>query len=133
MKLRFATIAAIAVSISDPTWAAALTIRTGESWVFVVRNGEPAKARKVAASTKPKRGEVVASVNSLMGTTMTLVGNVPVSYTFRAELLGVAGGKPGAARTCALPANGRLVMENWPAKAQAVRIGKFRPTDSTRC
>jgi hypothetical protein len=105
--------------------AAPLTVRTGESWVFTIRNGEPANARKVAASVKPASGQVMVTVRAVMGTMMVITNNSAVAYNFRAELL--SGGKALSARSCTLPANARPALEQWPQKADAVRISKFRP------
>ena len=40
--------------------------------------------------------------------------------------LGVNTGGP-VSRSCTLPADGRLSFENWPQKAEAVRLSNFRP------
>ena len=117
--------------VASPVQAAPLTVRTGESWVFVVKNGEPAKAHKVASSAKPARGQVMVTVKPLMGTAMFMTNNSPVAYTFKAELL--RAGKPTAARACTLPAKGRPIFEQWDQKADAVRVGGFKATDEGRC
>ena len=108
-----------------PAQAQNLTVKTGETWVFRIANGQPAKARKVAAQSKPSRGEVVVTVKSMMGTTMTITSNNPVAYTYKAELIGAEKAVP--TRSCTLPANNRLSFENWPQKAAAVRLSSFKP------
>ena len=105
---------------------APLTIRTGESWVFTVQKGEPANARKVDAQAKPAKGELMVTLRALFGTNMIMTNNSSTPYTYRAELF--VGGKPSAARTCALPANAEPTLEQWPQKADAIRIGSFKPT-----
>ncbi|MFL6739822.1 MAG: hypothetical protein ACJ8FJ_11645, partial [Sphingomicrobium sp.] len=55
---------------------------------------------------------------------MTISSNNPVAYSYQAELVGVD--KAVAARSCTLPANGRLSFEHWPQKAIAVRLSRFR-------
>ena len=101
-----------------------LTVRTGETWVFSLSNGQPAKARKAAADARPAAGQIVVSVRSMMGTTMTITSNSPKAYTYKAELIGAA--KTVPIRSCTLPANSRLSFENWPQKAVAVRLSDFR-------
>ena len=101
-----------------------LTVKTGESWMFTISRGEPVRAHKVKPTVKPPPGQVLVTVTSMMGTTMSISSNNPVAYTYQAELIGV--GKPVAARSCTLPANGRLSFEHWPQKASAVRLSGFK-------
>ena len=103
-----------------------LTIRTGESWIFAVQNGEPANAKKVDATAKPPKGQLMVTVRALFGTNMIMTNNSSTPYTYRAELF--VAGKPSGARTCALPATGEPTLEQWTQKADAVRISAFRPT-----
>ena len=117
MKLAFALLVLVAAP------AQALTVRTGETWIFTVKNGEPAKARKVTPSAKIAKGQIKVSVRALMGTTMMVTNNSPIAYTFRAELL--QNGKVVAPRPCTLPANAKPIFEQWQQKAEAVRIGNF--------
>ena len=112
------------VLVAAPLQAAPLTVRVGESYVFVVKNGEPAQARKVALNAKPAKGQIMVTVKPMMGTSMFMTNNSPVAYTFRAEIL--QGGKAVNARPCTLPANGRPIFEQWQQKADAVRIGSFK-------
>ena len=119
MKLLFAVLLLSAA----PAHAAGLTVRTGETWIFEIKNGEPAQARKVTPSAKIPKGQVKVSVRALLGTAMTVTNNGPIAYTFRAELL--KDGKATAARPCTLPANARPIFEQWEQKADAVRISNF--------
>ena len=105
---------------------APLTIRTGESWAFSISNGQPVKAHRVEASAKPARGQITARVSAMAGTTMTLTNATGTAFTYRAELIGASGKAPS--RTCSLPATAQPVLEYWPQKASAVRIGEFRAT-----
>jgi hypothetical protein len=129
MKAALSFAAAALAVLSSAAAAAPLTIKTGETWMFELAKGEPVRARRVNASANPARGEIKASVTSLMGTTMTIVNNSPVSYTYRAQLLGVVGKVP-AARTCTLPGGAKPSLEFWPARATAVRIGSFKRADA---
>jgi len=108
---------------ATPVQAASLTVPTGESWVFAVKNGEPVNAHKVASSAKPPKGQIMVTVKPLMGTAMFMTNNSPVAYTFKAELM--RDGKPTAARPCTLPGSNRPIFEQWDQKADAVRIGAF--------
>ena len=116
-------LAAALFVLAAPAQAARLTVRTGETWLFTVKNGEPAQARKVTPSAKISKGQIKVSVRAMLGTAMTVTNNSPIAYTFRAELL--KDGKATAARPCTLPANARPIFEQWEQKADAVRIGNF--------
>ena len=120
MKLTAAFLLLAAV----PAHAAPLTVRTGETWLFAVRNGEPAQARKVTPSAKIPKGQIKVAVRPMLGTAMTVTNNSPIAYTFRAEL--IAGSKATVARSCTLPPNARPTFEQWEQKADAVRIGGFK-------
>ena len=104
-----------------------LTIKTGESWMFAISRGQPVRAHKVKPTVKPPQGQVLVTVTSMMGTTMTISSNNPSAYIYQAELIGV--GKAAPARSCTLPANGRLSFEHWPQKASAIRLSNFRLAD----
>ncbi len=101
-----------------------LTIKTGESWMFAISRGQPVRARKVDASVKPASGQVLVSLRSMMGTSLSITSNNPQAFTYSAELIGADKSVP--VRSCTLPANGRLSFEHWPQKATAVRIGNFK-------
>ena len=122
---------ALALAASAPA-PAPLTVPVGENWLFRIDHGQPAHARKVAAATKPVKGEVKVSVRSLFGTMMAITNNGATGYTFHAELIG-ADGKAVAARTCTLPPGNQPALESWPQKATAVRIGDFKPAKGGRC
>ena len=124
--------AALLLLAAAPAQAAGLTVRTGETWFFKVEDGEPANARLVNASAKIPKGQIKVAVRALAGTSMVVTNNSPIAYTFRAELL--SGGKTTAARSCTLPANARPTFEQWQDKAEAVRIGGFKPANADgRC
>ena len=116
-------LAALLLLAAAPAQAAGLTVRTGETWIFTVKNGEPAQARKVTPSAKIPKGQIKVSVRAMLGTAMTVTNNSPIAYTFRAELL--TRGKAMEARPCTLPANARPIFEQWQQKAEGVRIGNF--------
>ena len=117
-------IAALLLIAAAPAQAAGLTVRTGETWLFTIKNGEPAQARKVTPSAKIGKRQIKVSVRSILGTAMTVTNNSPIAYTFRAEL--ISGGKATVARSCTLPAKARPVFEQWEQKADAVRISDFK-------
>ena len=124
--MRFVPLALLAALTASPVAAQPLRIPAGETWVFSIEQGQPAKARKADANARLARGEVKVTVLVLMGTTLTASSNNPDAYTFKAELIG-ANGKAIPARTCTLPARSRPVLENWPQKARAVRVSDFKP------
>jgi hypothetical protein len=66
------------------------------------------------------------TLQPLMGTTMTVTNNSKFDYSYRATLL-LPGGKTGAAKSCAVPANGRLAIEHWTQRLAAVRLSDFKP------
>ena len=117
-------IAALLLIAATPAQAAGLTVRTGETWLFTIKGGEPAQARKVTPSAKIAKGQIKVSVRPILGTAMTVTNNSPIAYTFRAEL--ISGGKATVARSCTLPAKARPVFEQWEQKADAVRISDFK-------
>jgi len=104
--------------------ASGLTIRTGESWMFAISRGQPVRAHKVEPTVKPKPGQVLVSLRSIMGTSLSITSNNPQAFTYSAELIGAA--RPVPVRSCTLPANGRLSFEHWPQKATAIRISDFK-------
>jgi hypothetical protein len=118
-------LALAALSGAAPLAAKPLVVATGESWIFTIERGQPAGARRVAPTAKPRSGEVQVSVRSMMGTTMSISSNNKRAYTFRAELLGI--GTAVQARSCTLPADGRPALESWPQAATAVRLSDFKP------
>ena len=118
--------------IATGAQAAPLTVPIGETWLFALDHGQPARARKVAPSAKPARGEIKVAVRSLFGTMMTITNNSAQGYTFKAELIG-ADGKAVTGRTCTLPAKNQPALESWPQKAVAVRIGGFKPASGGVC
>ena len=101
-----------------------LTIKTGESWMFAISRGQPVRARKVEPTVKPPPGQVLVSLRSMMGTSLSITSNNPHAYTYSAELIGA--NKTVPVRSCTLPANGRLSFEHWPQVASAVRISNFK-------
>jgi hypothetical protein len=120
-------------ALAAPAFAQPLTMRTGETWIFSIDQGEPAHARKVDEKTLPARGELKASVRSLFGTMMTISNNGATAYTYEAQVIG-ADGKAVTGKTCTLPTGNKPSLESWPQKAVAVRIGKFRATGAEgRC
>ena len=127
MSMRFIGLALLlAASSAAAANRPGLTIRPGESWVFSIEGGQPVHTRKVLGNTKPSPGQVLVTVKSMMGTTMTITSNNRRAYTYKAELIGAAKAVP--TRSCTLPANNRLSFENWPQKAIAVRLSDFKAT-----
>lgn len=125
-------LAMLLLSVPIAAEARPLTIKVGESWTFQIKGGDPVKARKVAASAKPAKGEIMVTVKSFLGTMLTAVNATGRGWTFSAELL--SNGKASPARTCTLPASSAPIMEQWQGKqAQAVRISKFVPADGGNC
>jgi hypothetical protein len=125
---RNATIAVSFALLAAPQLAAkspGLTVKPGETWEFALSRGQPVAARMISPTTDPREGRIRVTLRAMMGTTLTIVSNNPRPYTYTAELIG--GAKPVAARSCTLPADGRLSFENWPQKAEAVRLSNFRP------
>ena len=117
-------IAALMLIAAAPAQAAGLTVPMGETWLFNIKDGEPAQARKVTPSAKIGKRQIKVAVRPILGTAMTVTNNSPIAYTFRAEL--ISGGKATVARSCTLPANARPVFEQWQQKADAVRISDFK-------
>jgi hypothetical protein len=126
--LRKATImASLALLVASPLAAKSngLTVKPGETWEFALSRGQPFQARKVSATEVPREGRIRVTVRAMMGTTLTILSNNPRPYTYTAELIG--GARTVPARSCTLPADGRLSFENWPQKAEAIRLSNFKP------
>ncbi len=117
---------ALLVAIAPAAAAAGqgLTVKTGESWMFAISRGQPVRARKVKPTIKPPPGQVVVTLRTMMGTSLSITSNNRQSFTYKAELIGTD--KPVPVRSCTLPANGRVSFEHWPQTAGAVRISDFR-------
>jgi len=132
MTIRAALLAFFILLAPSPLWAKSpgLIVKQGETWIFAISRGEPVRARQVLPTDKPARGQVQVTVSAMMGTTMTIINNNSISYTYRAELLGAGERKANPTRTCTLPAKGKLAIENWPQKAAAVRLSNFKPAPS---
>jgi len=47
-------LAALLLLATVPAQAASLTVKTGETWAFILRNGHPIGAHKVEPSAKPR-------------------------------------------------------------------------------
>ena len=124
--MRLVVLSFAALLVASPLAAKPLTVHMGETWIFAVSSGQPAKARKVDAKIAPASGEMKVSLSSLMGTTMTIANNSKHDYAYRATLV-LADGKTGSAKSCAVPANGRLAIEHWTQKVSAIRLGDFKP------
>ncbi|MCL6740936.1 hypothetical protein LZ518_07305 [Sphingomonas sp. RB56-2] len=102
-----------------------LVVKMGETWIFSVAHGQPARARKAAVKAMPAAGEMKVSLSALMGTTMTITNNSRFDYAYKATLI-LPDGKAGAAKSCAVPANGKLAIEHWPKAVAAIRLGDFK-------
>jgi hypothetical protein len=122
--IRSALFLAIALVAAAPAVAAPLTVAAGESWVFSVQRGEPVRARRVKPAARPAAGQIKVTIIAGMGTAMTVTNYTGTAYTFRAELIGAP--NDAKSRTCTLPASRSPVLEYWPVKAKAVRIGTFK-------
>ena len=117
--------ALILAALAAPLSAKPLTVGMGETWLFAVRNGSPVNARKVAAITAPAPGQFKVSLQPMLGSTMTMTNNSRFDYAYRATLV-LPSGKPGAAKACAVPANGRVAIEQWTKPVAAVRLDRFK-------
>ena len=117
--------ALILAALAAPLSAKPLTVRMGETWVFAVRGGAAVDARKVASTTAPTPGQFKVSLQPMLGSTMTMTNNSRFDYAYRATLV-LPTGKPGAAKACAVPANGRTAIEQWTRPIAAVRLDRFR-------
>jgi hypothetical protein len=124
-RLSLSLIAALLLAAPSAAQSPGLVVRTGESWLFTIYRGQPARVRKASATTKPRPGQVLVTLRTMMGTSLSITSNNPGAYTYRAELVGTD--KPVAVRSCTLPADGRLSFEHWPEKADAVRLSDFKP------
>jgi hypothetical protein len=112
--------------LAAPVSATALNVRMGETWLFAVRGGSPVDVRKVAVTAAPAPGQFKVSLQPLLGSTLTMTNNSRFDYAYRATLI-LPSGKPGAAKSCAVPANGKIAIEQWTTRVAAVRLDRFKP------
>ena len=126
MIVRRLATAFILAAIAAALPAKPLTVRMGETWLFAVRGDAPVKARKVAATTAPAPGQFKVSLQPMLGSTMTMTNNSRFDYAYRATLV-LPSGNPGATKACAVPANGRVAIEQWTRPVTAIRLDRFRP------
>ena len=124
MSIRLLGLALLMAASPLTAQSPGLTVKTGESWMFAVSRGQPVRARRVKPTVKPPPGQILVTLRSMMGTSLSIVSNNRQSFTYKAELIG--SDKPVPVRSCTLPANGRVSFEHWPHKAHAVRISDFR-------
>jgi len=117
--------ALILAALAAPLPAKPLTVRMGETWVFAVRGASPVEARKVAATTAPAPSQFKVSLQPLLGSTLTMTNNSSFDYAYRATLV-LPSGKPGAAKACAVPANGHVAIEQWTKAIAAIRLDRFK-------
>ena len=123
---RFLSALFLTALAAAPLPAKSLTIRMGETWVFAVRHGAPVDARKVTPATRALSGQFKVSLQPLFGSTMTITNASRFDYAYRATLL-LPTGKPGPAKSCAVPANGQVAIEHWPTRVAAVSLDRFKP------
>ena len=123
--MRLKVFALLALLAAAPLSAKGLTVRMGETWVFAVANGQPVRARKVPATASPARNQIKVSLQPMLGTTMSVTNNSRFDYAYRASLI-MPGGKAGAAKSCAVPAHGRVAIEHWQERVAAVRLSDFK-------
>ena len=119
-------IALTITSLATPAFARPLTVQMGETWLFAVRHGAPAEARKVTPTTAPALGQFKVTLQPLFGATMTVTNASRFDYAYRATLV-LPNSKIGAAKSCAVPANGVIAVEHWTTPVAAVRLDHFRP------
>lgn len=125
-------LAAALLATASVVTAQPLTVHAGESWLFKVKDGQPADTHKVEPTAKPAKGELMISVRALFGTTMIVTNNSAIPYRFSAEL--VPARNMAALRTCSLPTGAKPIVEQWDQKAVAVRVSNFRATENEgRC
>ena len=123
LSLALLALLAASPAAAEPT---GLTVRPDETWLFSISRGQPVRARRAKPTAQPGEGQMLVTVRTMLGTTMTITSNNPMAYTYRAELIGVAGGKAVPSRSCTLPADAMVSFEHWPQQASAVRLSNFR-------
>jgi len=123
LRLKFVLL--VAALGAAPLSAKPLTVRIGETWLFAVRGNAPVDARKVTATTAIAPGQFKVSLQPLLGSTMTITNNSRFDYAYRATLV-LPDGKSGAAKACAVPANGKIAIEQWTRPIAAIRLDRFK-------
>ena len=104
---------------------AGLTIKSGETWLFRIENGQPAGAHKVSDKMRPAKGEIKVEVSASMGTMMTVTNNTDHLYNYRAFMLGKPDAKGQRTSVCTLMSGGGSSFENWPETIPFLRVSDF--------
>jgi hypothetical protein len=124
--MRLVPLACAALVAAAPVSAKPLTVRMGETWIFTVAHGQPTQARKADTKAAAKPGEMKVTLSALMGTAMTIANHSHYEYAYRATLV-LPDGTSGPAKSCAVPAHGKIAIEHWTQKVAAVRLSDFKP------
>ena len=122
----FKSLALILGLIAVPLPAKSLTVRMGETWLFAVRHGAPVDSRKATSAAAPAPGQLKVSLQPLFGATMTVTNASRFDYAYRATLI-LPTGKLGATKSCVIPANGKIAIEQFTKAVAAVRLDRFKP------
>ena len=130
--MRFAVLFAGLALAATPGAAPAqsVTVAMGHALLFSLDHGQPAHVREAPADAVPAVGEMLVAVRPMLGTTMSVTGNLPRGVRYRATLI-FANGKTGEARACVLPAGRQTAFEHWPKAVAAVRLDRFRPAPAS--
>ena len=126
LPIRFLSTLLLAALATGPLPAKPLTVRMGETWLFAVRHGAPVDARKVAPAIIPAPGQLKVSLQPMFGSAMTIANNSRFDYAYRATLI-LPTGATGASKSCVVPANGKIAIEQWTKAVAAVRLDRFKP------
>ncbi|MDF7777584.1 hypothetical protein P1X14_20175 [Sphingomonas sp. AOB5] len=104
-----------------------LIVRAGESWIFSIKDGQPADPRKVADDAKPAKGELMVTLDIAGATVMTVANNDEGWWNYRAFIVVKPGHKGNRTSTCTLMNGGREAFEQWPEAIAAIRLADFTP------
>jgi hypothetical protein len=102
-----------------------LVVKSGETWVFHLENGQPAGAHLVADNAKIAPGELMVTMKAENGTMLTVTNNTDKFLNYHATM--VAGAREKPTSVCTLMSNGRMGFENWPYSIRAIRLSDFEP------
>jgi hypothetical protein len=104
-----------------------LLIKSGETWIFHLENGQPTNPRPATEADKPGKDELKASLSSRMGALLTISNNTSQLLNYRAFITPKPGKKGTPTSVCTLLSNGRGAFENWQNAIPAIRIADFTP------
>jgi hypothetical protein len=104
-----------------------LLIKSGETWIFHLENGQPANPRTATEADKPGKDELKVSLSPDPGAMLTITNNTSQFLNYRAFITPKPGKKGTSTSVCTVMSNGRKAFEVWQNAVPAIRLADFTP------